>query len=152
MPAPSILFCACGADLCVTLAYMAGLRTPFRVSSIPKHDFFRPGSYTIIEDIVAVDGYGGRRYREALDKRWKACPLFRRLLLQISLFWSVSGLAVAAGCTAVVFTTEIPVAFGVGMSSCLSRRRNLLLTTHALRLERALHLGSYLDSYHHLVA
>ena len=92
----------------------------------------RPGIYTTIEDVIAVDTGTGRLYREALDARYEASPLFRRMLRQLDLFWvdsssvalrlrlltyqAISALAVAAAVTAVVLAPSVPeiVAYGIG--------------------------------------
>lgn len=119
MPTATIMFIAAGADLVLTIGYFLNMKLPFRVSSLPAGELCRPGVYTIIEDIVAVDGNGGRRYREALDQRYKASPQFRSMLAKLSLFWSIPALGVAAAVTAIVWTTPIPVAFGIGMFKLL---------------------------------
>lgn len=70
--------------------------------------------YTIIEDIIAVDGSGNLEFRHALDKRYRASPEFRNMLATLSLFWSIPGLLVAGGVTAAIWTVPLGVAFGIG--------------------------------------
>jgi len=87
MPPTSLIFLVGGQ-----LASFAGLgglgfRTPFRISSLPRGVGMRPGIYTIIEDVIAVDTGTGRPYREALEARYQASPLFRQMLHQLNLFW-----------------------------------------------------------------
>lgn len=120
MPVSTVVFIAAGCDLSCTLCYFMNLRTPFRISSVARGEHFRPGVYSLIEDVIAVEGSGGRAFREALDKRYQASPEFRNMLAKISLFWSLPALAVAGGVTAVIWTVPKSVAFGVG-ESALSR-------------------------------
>lgn len=85
-PASLMFFVGGELVLCAALASL-DIRTPFRISSLPKGVPIRPGIYTIAEDIIAVDAGAGRAYREALDARYQASPLFRRMLYQLNLFW-----------------------------------------------------------------
>lgn len=114
MPLATTLFLAAGSELLPTIGYFFGLRTPFRISSLARGAPCRPGTYTILEDIIAVDGNGGRAYREALNKRYEASPAFRSMLAKLSLFWSISALVVGGITTAVVWTTSDPISFGIG--------------------------------------
>ncbi|KAI9880420.1 MAG: hypothetical protein M1830_003460 [Pleopsidium flavum] len=116
MPPTSLIFLV-GGQLALFAALSGlGFRTPFRISSLPRGVAMRPGIYTIIEDVIAVDTGTGRSYREALEARYQASPLFRQMLHQLNLFWSISALAVGAVVTAVVFIPSVPetVAYGVG--------------------------------------
>lgn len=76
----------------------------------------RPGTYMIIEDVLAVDTGVGRAYRKALSDRYEASPIFRTLLRQMDLFWGIPALLVGGVTTAVVFTESLPVtiSYGVG--------------------------------------
>ncbi|MCJ1366979.1 hypothetical protein MMC16_006110 [Acarospora aff. strigata] len=114
---PASLMFLVGGQLAVIAVWNSlGFRTPFRISSLPRGVPMRPGIYTTIEDVIAVDTGTGRLYREALDARYEASPLFRRMLRQLDLFWAISALAVAAAVTAVVLAPSVPeiVAYGIG--------------------------------------
>lgn len=102
-----------------TMWSISGRKAPFRVSSTPKGGLVKPGVYTFVEDIVAVNGNAGRPFREALAARYDASPIFRRMILHLSLFWSVSSLVVAIVLTVVICIHEVsdPVAYGVGKSN-----------------------------------
>jgi len=114
MPAPTILFYH-GAQLTLfTVLHVANIRTPFRVSSVPRGERMPPGLYTLIEDVVSVDGNGGKPYREALRDRFNASPKFRRMIINLSFFWSIPALVVAGAVTAVIFTVDRPVGYGIG--------------------------------------
>jgi hypothetical protein len=118
MPGPAILFCLCGSLLLLTLYNILGWKAPFRISSTPKGERVLPGVYYIVEDVVAVNAGGGRPFREGMAARYRASPIFRKIIRDLSLFWSIGGLLVAAACTVVVVVSQVPeaVSYGIGMS------------------------------------
>ena len=61
--------------------------SPIRMSSVPKGAPVRPAIYVIVEDIVAVNGGGGKAYRQAINARYEASPVFRQLLNEMSWLW-----------------------------------------------------------------
>lgn len=83
-----------------------GIRAPFRISSVGKGDPSRSGCYSIVEDIVAVDGGAGQGFREAWSKQFEASQPLRSHLNHMDLLWGVSGLAVAAGVFGAVLGVE----------------------------------------------
>lgn len=83
-----------------------GVRAPFRLSSIAHGEVLRPGTYVIVEDICAVDGKQGQKFRQAWKDRYDASPIFRSHLRRMDLMWGVSGLLVAAGIWAVVLSLQ----------------------------------------------
>ena len=116
IPVPSILLLVGAVDAACTICYLLGLKTPIRLSSLPRGQKFRPGTYFIIEDIVAVDGGAGLRYRMALDKRYEQSPEFRRMLAQLGLFWSISAIVGSIVLLIIMFAVPPSVAFGLGNS------------------------------------
>jgi len=116
MPGPAILFCIAGPVFLMTLYNAFGWKAPFRISSTPKGDKVLPGIYYIMEDIVGVNAGGGRPFREGMSARYKASPIFRKMIRDQSWFWSVPGLLVASACTVVVVINEVSeeVAYGIG--------------------------------------
>lgn len=74
----------------------------------------RPGLYIMLEDVGAVDGHCGRAYREAINARYEASYLFRRMLGRLTMFWGISAVVIAGAITAVIFTAPVTVAYGVG--------------------------------------
>ena len=76
----------------------------------------RPGIYTIIEDIIAVDGGAGRQYRKALNERYEASPMFRRMLWKINLFWIAGGIIVGAVIIGICYADSVDplVGYGIG--------------------------------------
>lgn len=78
----------------------------------------RPGVYTFVEDVVAVNGGAGRPYREALDARYNASKSFRILMIELSWFWSIGALVVGSVLTVLVCVHAVhkDVAYGIGES------------------------------------
>lgn len=141
MPVPSTLFLVASTDICCTFCYLLHLKLPFRISSLPRGEEFRPGVYFLLEDVIAVDGNGGRPYRTNLDLRYRASPSFRKMLVKMSLFWSCSALFAATVVTVVIFEVPDVVAFGIGESiSCLPLFQ--VFIDSGQRLVRTVYLGS----------
>jgi len=90
------------------------LRAPVRISSLPRGSPLRPGIYSIIEDVCAVDGGGGTEFRQRLNLRYQASHYFRQMLHRLTLFWAVGALIIAAVTTAIIFTTSRDVAYVIG--------------------------------------
>ncbi|KAK4236598.1 hypothetical protein C8A03DRAFT_35499 [Achaetomium macrosporum] len=99
--------------------HATGRPAPFKISSIEKGERVRPLVFTLIEDVVAVDGAGGREYREALLARYGASPRFRKLIARQNWFWAVGALVDGIGTLVVVWTVPERVAYGVGWGSPL---------------------------------
>lgn len=98
--------------------YQARVKVPFGLSSLPAGHTAHPGVFTIIEDIVAVDGGGGTAFREALVARYDASPLFRRMLNRLDLFWGLGAFTTASIVTILLWT--IPVQIGYWIGECLT--------------------------------
>lgn len=89
---------------------------PCKISSVDKGGRVLPLVFTLVEDIVGVDGTGGRVYRDSLMARYKASPRFRRMIAQQNWFWAVGALIDGIGTLVVVWTVPQDVAYGVGTS------------------------------------
>ncbi|KAF2405399.1 hypothetical protein EJ06DRAFT_453280, partial [Trichodelitschia bisporula] len=114
MPAPSMLFAFGVQMLIIDILRFAGVRAPVRISSLPRGSPLRPGIYSIIEDVVAVDGSGGTEFRQRLNLRYQASHYFRQMLHRLTLFWAFGALAAASATTAIIFTTERNTAYVIG--------------------------------------
>lgn len=116
MPLASMTY-AFGCELMIIdLMRYFQIPAPCRISSIPKGAQLRPGIYSIIEDVVAVDGSGGTAFREALNRRYEASHIFRAMLRRLGLFWSVGAQACATLTTILIFTLGKDAAYVVGWS------------------------------------
>lgn len=114
MPASSLLYWFAFQLLVEDTLRILGKRQPIRISSVPKGAHFRPGIYSIIEDIVAVDGSGGTEFRTALNTRYEQSHYFRQMLHRLTLWWAFGALGAAVVTTVLVFTTERNVAYVLG--------------------------------------
>ena len=106
MPLASMLY-AFGIELIIVdaLRYFQ-VPAPCRISSIPKGAQLRPGIYSIIEDVIAVDGSGGTEFREALNRRYEASHTFRAMLRRLGEFWAIGACSAAVLTTILVFTLD----------------------------------------------
>jgi hypothetical protein len=93
----------------------SGRPAPCKISSIPKGGRVPPLVFTLVEDIVGVDGAGGREYRNALLARYETSPRFRKMMAQQNWFWAIGALVDGIGTMVVVWTVPEKVAYGVGM-------------------------------------
>ncbi|WYZ42372.1 hypothetical protein EsH8_VI_000071 [Colletotrichum jinshuiense] len=116
MPVTTMLFVFGTELLVVDICRAFRVPAPCRISSIPKGAQLRPGIYSLIEDICAVDGSGGTEFRAALDRRYEASHVFRAMLRRLGVFWAVGAEACAVLCTALVFTMTGDVAYTIGWS------------------------------------
>ncbi|PBP15750.1 hypothetical protein BUE80_DR013546, partial [Diplocarpon rosae] len=116
MPGPAILFCISGPIFLLSMYNHFGWKAPFRISSTPKGEQVYPGIFYIVEDIVAVNSGGGRPFREGMAARYRASPMFRKMMRDLSWFWSIPGLLMAAGLTIVVVISHVreEIAYGIG--------------------------------------
>ena len=113
MPVPSMAF-AFGVELLIVdIARIAGYRAPVRISSLPRGSLLRPGIYSLIEDVVAVDGSGGTEFRQRLNLRYQASHYFRQMLHRLTLFWAFGACGIATATTVIIFTVPRDVAYVV---------------------------------------
>lgn len=91
-------------------------RMPFRVSSFPAGHVLPPLTYTIVEDVVAVDGGGLLEFRQAWRSRYEASRVMRKLMRDIALLWGISGVLVGGALIAIAWTTAEDVGYGLGYS------------------------------------
>jgi len=114
LPAP-LFFLQLGFQLLLTGWMHATNRpAPFRISSVPKGDRTPTLVFTLVEDIVAVDGGAGKEYRERLMARYKASPKFRLLITQLNWFWGVGAFLDGVVTIVLLFTIDEIAAYGVG--------------------------------------
>ncbi|OXV11817.1 hypothetical protein Egran_00422 [Elaphomyces granulatus] len=116
MPLPTVMFYFGGVHLSLDILRMFRFKAPFRISSTPKGSLMPTALYVLVEDIVAVDGGGGQKYRYALRIRYLSSPYFRRMLFEMNCFWAGGSLMSAAVITVLIFTTPEDVAYTLGWS------------------------------------
>ena len=116
MPLASMVFTFGTELMIIDIMRYFEFPAPCRISSIPKGAQLRPGIYSIIEDVVAVDGSGGTEFREALNRRYEASHIFRAMLRRLGFFWAIGAQLCAALTTALIFTISKDAAYCVGWS------------------------------------
>lgn len=116
MPPTSLLYVFGVQMVFFEMMRLLRLPSPVRVSSQPRGSTLRPGVYSLIEDIVAVDGSGGTAFRERLDKRYRSSHIFRSMLERLTIFWAFGAVVVAVVMTSVIFTIDHEVAYTLGWS------------------------------------
>nr|POE63690.1 hypothetical protein CFP56_04593 [Quercus suber] len=114
MPVVSMMYAFATELLVVDLLRYFEVPAPVRISSIPKGSQMRPGIYSVIEDVCAVDGSGGTAYREALNKRYEASHVFRAMLRRLGAFWAFGAETMAVVLTILIFTIDDEAAYVVG--------------------------------------
>ncbi len=114
----SVILIQVGLQLLVTgIMNTRNQTAPCRISSIQKGERIRPMVYTVVEDIVAVDGTAGKSYRQRLRERYNASWRFRIMIAQLNWFWAFGSLADGIGTMAAVWAIPSQeVAYGVGRS------------------------------------
>jgi hypothetical protein len=79
LPRPLLMVQVCDQLALAHLAY------PCRVSSMPRgHAPLHPALFTIVEDIVAVDGMQATAWRTAFNERFETTPTLQSLLARLS--------------------------------------------------------------------
>lgn len=116
MVLPTVMFYFGGVYLCLDILRMLGAKATFRISSTHQGSVMPTALYVLIEDVVAVDGGGGQKYRHALRNRYLCSPYFRQMLFEMNCFWAGSSIVFAVAITAIIFTTPEPVAYTLGWS------------------------------------
>ncbi|KAI0479319.1 hypothetical protein GGR56DRAFT_634436 [Xylariaceae sp. FL0804] len=106
MPLPTMLFVFGTLLLVMDICRYFRVAAPVRISSIPRGSQLRPGIYPLIEDVVAVDGTGGTKYRIELDQRYEASHVFRSMLRKLGIFWAVGAEGCAVMVTILIFSLE----------------------------------------------
>ena len=103
MPVPSLMLL-----LATLLAISLGLNgldipAPFRLGSTGKgEEEVRPAIFYVVEDVVAVDGNGGKDYRLALNARYASSETFRAMMFNLSVVWMLLFYIAGAGLTALI--------------------------------------------------
>ncbi|KAI1942741.1 hypothetical protein LOZ66_001147 [Ophidiomyces ophidiicola] len=116
MPLPTVMYYFGIVHLTLDFLRARGYQAPFRISSTPKGHVMPTALYVLVEDIVAVDGGGGQKYRRALRDRYLASPYFRQMLFEMNCFWGGGSIIWASITTSLIFTTPRDVAYILGWS------------------------------------
>ncbi|TFK85733.1 hypothetical protein K466DRAFT_587853 [Polyporus arcularius HHB13444] len=110
LPCFMIAFCF---PLLLTGLWPHKLKMPFRVSSMPPWTGLPPAVYTLVEDVVAVDGGGCVEFRQAWRIRYEHSAVMRRIVRVTSLWWGATGMVLAAAFIAIAWTTSDDIGYGI---------------------------------------
>jgi hypothetical protein len=86
----------------------------FRLSSHVKTSRCPPLTFCLMEDICAVDGRGGKKFRTQAMARYHASPRFRTMLMQLLWLWAIPAILVGSGTIVGIYETNDNVAYGIG--------------------------------------
>jgi len=89
------------------------IRLPVRVSSLPRRAILPPLTYTIVEDVIAVDGGGGLEFRQAWRHRYEASRVIRKIIRTTAIGWGLSGTVLAAGLIVAAWTAPTDTGYGL---------------------------------------
>jgi hypothetical protein len=117
--APNLLSAMCGPQFLVSCpCYRLGCRIPFAFASQPKRSIPPPGLFTVVEDMVAVDGRGGLAFLAAWLRRYQISPRCMNMMWRLPGFWGVGCLLCVALTAVRVFTIQSKyMAFGFGWTA-----------------------------------
>jgi hypothetical protein len=148
MPASSMILAFGIQMLIIDILRYFKVPAPLRISSLPRGSALRPGIYSIIEDVCAVDGSGGTEFRQRLNLRFKASHHFRAMLHRLTLFWAFGSLAAGIGTTVGIFTLDSKDAAYVVrfLSIPMIHVSKLTYPFTTARLGPAIRLGSHMDT------
>lgn len=119
LPTSILMLYVCFELLLVPVLSSMGVKAFMRFSSVARGETLRPGTYVIVEDIVAVDGKQGQAFRQAWSDRYEASVVMRQHLQRMDLLWGSTGLAMVALIWGLVFglntsRTNREVAYSLG--------------------------------------
>ena len=111
LPCFMLSFCI---PMLISGLFPSHFRLPFRVSSFPPRHPLPPLTYTLVEDVIAVDGSGGLEFRQAWRYRYEASRVMRKMLRDVALFWGTTGILIAIALIIVAWMSSHDVGYGVG--------------------------------------
>jgi hypothetical protein len=131
-----------GFAVATTLVSAMPFKLPVRVSSDAKGTRCKPFVYYVIEDFVAVDAHQKRPYREELRARYEASRIFRAMIWEVNMWWTVGGVLFIGGLAAITWAVAFPIAYGVSLGLLfvwiiIWSVVTLWWVKRALRMERA---------------
>lgn len=114
IPAALLMFFLATLTLLSLILNGLKVKLPFRFGSLGAGNVLRPAVYYIVEDVVAVDGNGGLEYREAWTKRYETSPVFRKMILELSIGWMLAFYVLAGLFTGLIFWLPKEAVYAVG--------------------------------------
>lgn len=115
---PAFLMAFLGVLMVVTT--FIPFKIPIGINSHARGSGLRPFIYYAAEDFIAVDGLQDREFRIRYNERYESSKSFRRMFVMLTLWWEL-GVMTYIGClSAVIWTVEFHVAFGLSLGILFS--------------------------------
>ncbi|KAH9480396.1 hypothetical protein JR316_0006994 [Psilocybe cubensis] len=64
-----------------------------------------------MEDVASVDFKHGRQFRRDLHQRWNSSPPFQKLMMNLTIYWTISAVIYCGVTAAVSWATPLEFAF-----------------------------------------
>ncbi|WYZ33928.1 hypothetical protein EsH8_I_000204 [Colletotrichum jinshuiense] len=110
--APAFMFMVLDVIAFLTLI---PIKLPFRINSDPKGSRLKPIVYYAAEDFFAVDGAQNREFRRKYVARYQKSKMFRKMILELTLFWMGGCTAYIGYVAAIIWNLEFEHAFGTSL-------------------------------------
>lgn len=104
-----------GFAVATTAVTAVPFKIPVRLSSDAKGARCRPFVYYVIEDFIAVDAHQKRPFREELRARYAASRIFRAMIWEINMWWTIGGVLFIGGLAGITWAVPFPIAYGVSL-------------------------------------
>jgi hypothetical protein len=97
--------------------------------------------YYVVEDFVAVDAGQKRGYRLEFKKRYDESPVFRRMIWDVNIWWTIGGIIFIGALAGMTWGLDFAVAYGLSFGLLwvwigLWALGTLGLVQRALKMER----------------
>jgi hypothetical protein len=115
---PAFLMAFLGILMSITTLHP--FKIPIGINSHPRGTGLRPFIYYAAEDFIAVDGLQDREFRVRYNQRYETNKPFRRLFLYLTLWWMLGICVYIGALSAVVWTCEFHIAFGLSLGVLFS--------------------------------
>lgn len=109
---PGVLMAFLGVLILITVI---PFRTPIGIDSQARRTRMRPFIYYACEDFIAVDGLQDREFRVRYNLRYETSSLFRRMILNLTLWWFLGILIYLGSLSAIIWTLDFHIAFGLSL-------------------------------------
>ncbi|OHF04201.1 hypothetical protein CORC01_00540 [Colletotrichum orchidophilum] len=96
----------------IAFATLIPIKIPFKINSDPKGTRLKPIVYYAAEDFFAVDGAQNREFRKRYVERYDKSIMFRKMILELTLFWIGGCSAFIGYVAAIIWNLEFERAFG----------------------------------------
>lgn len=148
---PLVILQTCVQLLLTEILFLFRFKTPFPISSIPAGSNFPAFVVILAEDVCAVDGKLGQRFRYALHQRISASPPLQQAVRKLDWCWGLSGLVLGCAMIVIIFAIKNgEIGFTIGNNNLLFYAIASLLT-NIVSIHSPMGLGNNNDCPHNIV-